>query len=144
MFELPHVFLWHNQLNFTVCLWRVLLHLASLTSFINLVQSSMVSLFKMLPSLFVHVSLWNSNMVMVLFINLILSFSNALSALLMILQPFGVLMLLFNLILTGIRSALRHLSKYLLWLWKSTILHSNLFHHQNNLNIFYTIFWSDM
>ena len=52
-------------------------------------------------------------MVMVLFIILILSFNNAPSALLIILQLFGVLMLLFNLILTGIMSALRHLSENL-------------------------------
>ena len=120
----------------------MLLCLASLLSFINLVHSSMISLFKMPPSLFIHVSHCNSNMVMVLFMDLILSLSKALSAFLMILQPFGVLMLIFSLILTGIRSALRHLSENLLWLWKSAILHSNLSHHQNSLT--FSIPYSDL
>ena len=142
MFEQPPVFLWHNQLYLAVCLSRVLLCLASLLSFINLVHSSMISLFMMPPSLFIHVSCYNSNMLMVLFMDLILSLKKALSALLMILQPFGVLMLLFSLILTGIRSTLRHLSKNLLQLWKSAILHSNLSHCQNNLT--FSIPYSDL
>ena len=61
---------------------------------------------------------------------------------LIILQPFRVLMLLFNLILTGIMSTLRHLSENLLWFWKSTILHSNLSHCQNNLT--FSIPYSDL
>ena len=70
---------------------------------------------------------------MVLFTILILSFRSAFSTFFMMLRPFGDLMLLFNLILTGIMSALRHLSENLLWFLKSTILHSNFSHQLNNL-----------
>ena len=60
----------------------------------------MVSLQKVSKRLFIHVSLSSFIMVMVLFIDLILSFSKALSTFLVISLALGVVMVLFNLTLT--------------------------------------------
>ena len=70
----------------------------------------MISLEKMSKRLFIHVSLLLVVMANVLFIDLILSFNKALSAFLVISLPLGVVMLPFNLTLTGIRSSFKHLS----------------------------------
>ena len=115
--------------------------LDSLIQLMNFTHSSMVSLSKMLLSWFLHVSLWIPNMVMVLFINLILSFNTALSIFLIILQPVGVLMLFLSLILTGIIPTLGYLSKNLCF-GMSTILHSNFSHCWNNLT--FSISYSDL
>ena len=67
--------------------------------------------------------------------DLILSFKRVLSTFLIISFPLGVLMVLLSLILTGIRSWLRHLRENLWWLEKSAILFS-IFSHQLNVSTF--------
>ena len=84
-FEQPPVFLWHNPLNLFICLIWVLMCLDSLLALMNTIHPSMVSLSKMPFNQFIHVSICIPNMVMVLFTVLILSFSSAFSALLMML-----------------------------------------------------------
>ena len=135
-------FFWHNCSNLSNCLSSVLRCLDSLLRLMNFMHSSMVLSSKQFFSWSIHVSFCFYNMLIVLFIDLILSLSKDLSAPLIIYKPPGVLMLLFNLMLTGITSWFKHLSENLLWFWKSAILHSIFFHHQNNLT--FSITYSDL
>ena len=144
LFEQPPciLFLWHNHSKFCNWLTSVLLCLDSLFLLMNNSHSSMVLPSRQVFSWSIHVSLCNFNMLIMLFTDLILSFSKDLSALFTMYKPLGVLTLLFNLMLTGITSWFKHLSKNLLWFWKLAILHSNFSHCQNNLT--FSIPYSDL
>ena len=126
----PPVFCCHNLSNFETCHSRVFRCLISLFSLINLSHWSMISLSKLSFSCFIHVSLCMVNMARELLMDLTLSFRSAISAFLIICLPLGVFILLFSLILTGIRPSLRHLRENLLWFEKSAILSSNFSQHR--------------
>ena len=79
-------------------------------------------------SFLIHVSFCRLSMLMVLLINLTLSFNKEISALLMIWNRFGVLTWLFNLILTGTTFSPRHLKVKCLWFCKSAIFNCILSH----------------
>ena len=108
------LFLWYNLSVSVFCLSMVLKCLASFLVLINSLYSSKVSSLILLSRLVLHVSHWWLNMLMVLLIDLILSFNKAFSALIIIYWPLGVLMLLLSLILTGMISSERHLRENLL------------------------------
>ena len=124
---------WAATLNpiFCNCLTNVVLCLLSLLLFINNLHSSMSLSSKQVFSCSIHVSICIFNM-LIMFTDLILSLSNAFSALFTMYSPLGVLTFVFNLMLTGMMSCFRHLSKNLLWFMKLAILHSNFSHHQSN------------
>ena len=133
-FEQPlsaFLFLWHNLSNLFFCLAKVLWCLDSLLIFIKFLHSSISSLTSLSSSWKIHVSLCSLSLLRVLFMDLILSFKRALSAFLIIYFPLGVLMVLLSLILTGIRSWLRHLKENLQWFEKCAILFSIFSHHLN-------------
>ena len=88
--------------------------LASLVLFINSLHSSKTAWSNTLEIWFIHVPLWHSSISNVLLIVLILSFRSALSAFFIMFKLLSVLMLLLSLILTGIKSLLKHLNKNLL------------------------------
>ena len=136
-FQQPPVCLCHNKLNFLICLSKVLLCLLFLLRHMNLWHSSITSIPIQLPRLFIHVSICHLNMVIVLLIDLILSFISILSAFLTMYIPFGVLTVVLSFTLTGVRPLLRHLSVNLLWFWKSAIFISNFSHHLWNLTLSY-------
>ena len=115
VFEWPPVLLLHNVLNLDRCQSKVFKCLNSLPVFMKVVHSCTVSLSNLFSRRFLHVSLWKVNMVIELLMDLILSLSKALSALLIIYFPLGVLILLLSLTLTGIMSLLRHLREKCLW-----------------------------
>ena len=127
-FEWPPKFLWHNLLYLDTCLCKVFWCLPSLVYFIKLLQSSLAFSSYMPSNWVIHVFIIVSNMAIELLIALILSFSKANSAFLIMYFPFGVLMVDFNLMLVGIKPLLRHLKEKCLWFWKSAILHSNFSH----------------
>ena len=77
-------FIAHNLLNLSICLFWVLMCLSSLLSSMNLWHSSRTLLSNSLSRLFIHVSIWQLNMVLLLFITLTLSFNNIFSAFLTI------------------------------------------------------------
>ena len=136
MFEQPpsfFLFFWHNLSNLDFCHFRVLKCLNSLFSLINPMHYFMLLLSSMFSRCCIHVSSLIFNMAMVLFTNLTLSLSRALSAFLIIWWPLSVLMVLLSLVLTGIMSSFKHLSVNLLWLEKSTILISIFYHWQKIL-----------
>ena len=135
-------FFCYNHSNLSNCLSSVLMCLDSLLRLMNFTHSSMVLSSKQFFSWSIHVSFCIFNMLIVLFIDLILSFSKDLSALLIIYKPLGVLMLLFNLMLTGITSWFKHISENLLWFCKLAILPSIFSHCQNNLT--FSIPYSDL
>ena len=108
--------------NFNFCLSKVLRCWCSLSTYINSLHLS-TSL-----SWFIHVSLKSLTMFRVLLIDLILLFIKALSALLTIWRPLGVLIFLCRHILTGTSPLERHLRVNLLWLAKSAIFLSYFSH----------------
>ena len=114
MFEWPPLFLWHHHSSLDICLILTFMQYASLLRLINILHSSMISLGKTFKRVFIHVSLLVVAMVMILFIFLILSLSRAFSAFLVICLALGVVILLFNLTLTGMRSSFKHLSENIL------------------------------
>ena len=108
--------------NFCFCLCITLLCRHSMTLFIKVLHSSKVfwsspwSLSLMVSfNSSIHVSRFIMSNSRVLFMDLMHSFSNCLSALLIIWRPFDVFMLVFSLILTGITSDLRHFMVNLQW-----------------------------
>ena len=120
---------------FCFCLSMVLECFASFLMLINSWHSFRYSSLIIFSRSVLHVSHWQLNMVMVLLINLILSFNKTFSALPIIYWPLGVLMLLLSFILTGMTSSERHLRENLLWFLKSAILHSILSQHCSILTL---------
>ena len=112
-----------------------MLCLLSLLRLMNLWHCSIASIPIQLPRLLIHVSICHLNMLIMLLINLILSFISILSAFLTIYIPLGVFTVVLSFMLTGVIPLLRHLSVSLLWFWKSAIFISNFSHHLRNLTL---------
>ena len=123
--------------NLSNCLPSVLMCLGSLLMLIKFSHSSRVLSSKQGFSWSIHVSFCIFNMLIMFLLTL---FFHSIK-ILIIYESLGVLTLLFNLMLTGITSWLRHLSENL-WFWKSAILHSNFSHCWNNLT--FSIPYSDL
>ena len=98
--QLPLIFLllWHNLWNFDFWHSKVMKCLDSFFSLMKPMHSFTLSLSSVFSKWFLHVSTWILSMLMVLLINLILSFRRAFSAFLIIWWPLGVLMLLLSLV----------------------------------------------
>ena len=127
-FERPPLVLWQNHSYFFNCLSKIVLCLHSLNFLINSWHSSNNSwLIKSLSSL-IHVSIRILHTSMVLFIHLTLSSISCFSALCMILILLSVLILLFNLKLTGVIFWLKHLRMNLLLFLKSASFFSHCSH----------------
>ena len=97
-----------------------------------------------LLAFFIHVSFSWLSMLIILLIDLILSFNKEISALLMICRPLGVFTWLFSLILTGTTFSPRHLRVKHLWFWKSAIFNCSLSHWWKNVFAFFIIFSPNM
>ena len=95
---------------------KTLLCLASVTFLISFWHSSIVFLSITSLRWWIQASFWYMYHSSVLLTDLIHSFTNCLQAILIIWHPVGVLMVLFNLTLTGMTSNFRHLNENLLWL----------------------------
>ena len=124
LFEWPPLFFIYNLSNLAFWQSKVFNYLASLVLLINTLLSSMTSWSNTLESLFINVPLCHCSISNVLLIVLILSFRRALLAFFKMFKPLGVLILLSNLMVTGIVSLPRHHNENILWFLKLAILFS--------------------